>query len=49
MSKKIIEIGLLNDEVFSKRFKQVRRVFSPNGIAPTIPAACGEGGGSLQR
>jgi hypothetical protein len=46
---KIIEVGLLNDEVFRKRFKQVRRVFSPNGLTPTIPAACGMGGGLLQR
>lgn len=41
----IIELGMLSDELFIKRFKQIRRVFCCEGIAPTIPAACGEGGG----
>lgn len=45
MKNEIMEIGLLSDETFIKRFPQTRRVFSPLGISPTIPAACGMGGG----
>lgn len=42
---KIIEIGLLNDETFAKRFKQIRRVISPDGLCVTLTAAMGGGGG----
>lgn len=44
-SDDIIVVGLLSDETFIKRFKQIRRVLSADGICVTIPAACGLGGG----
>lgn len=41
----IIVLGLLSDDVFIKRYKQVRRVISAHGLCETITAGCGMGGG----
>lgn len=42
---KIVVVGELMDEIFSKRQKHCRRVLASFGIAPCIPAGCGMGGG----
>ena len=42
---KIILLGLLSDETYIKRFQLVRGVYYTQGIAPTITAGCGMGGG----
>lgn len=43
--ERITIIGMLDDETSRKRQKHCRRVLSPIGIAPCIPAGCGMGGG----
>ena len=45
MTPNIIELGMLSDELYSKRHDIGRRVYGIWGIAPVITAACGMGGG----
>lgn len=42
---RIIEVGMLNDEVYSKRQRHCRRVLSAEGICVCVNAGCGMGGG----
>ena len=44
MSKnELVVLGMLTEGVWKTRYKEVCRVFSPDGIAPTLTA--GRGGG----
>lgn len=47
MNEKVtcIQIGMLNDEKYSKMIEQSRRVYSPEGIAPCLNTC---GGGNLE-
>ena len=40
---KIIIAAILDSETWRKRYEQTRRVYSPDGIAPTIPTSQGGG------
>jgi len=42
---KIVIVGDLMDETFSRRQKHCRKVLSPAGISVCINAGCGMGGG----
>ena len=44
---KIIEVGMLADEIYSRRQKHCRRVLSAEGICVCVNAGCGMGGGLL--
>ena len=45
MSNKIEIAGMLCDDVYINRHNDCRKVFDTDGIAPTICAGCGMGGG----
>ena len=45
MKDEIIVLGLLSDETFIRRYKQVRRVVWPDGLFETLTAGMGMGGG----
>lgn len=44
---KIVIVGDLMDETFSKRQKHCRKVLSPAGICVCVNAGCGMGGGGI--
>lgn len=44
-----IVIGELSDGVWAKRYRQIRAVYSTGGVAPTLCAGMGEGGGVVPK
>ena len=42
-------LGELSDGVWAKRYHQIRAVYSTKGIAPTLCAGMGEGGGVVPK
>lgn len=42
-------MGELSDGVWAKRYHQIRAVYSTEGIAPTLCAGMGEGGGVVPK
>lgn len=44
-----IILGELSDGVWAKRYHQIRAVYSTGGIAPTLCAGMGEGGGVVPK
>lgn len=45
----IITLGELCGGVWEKRYKQIRQVYSIDGISPTLCAGMGEGGGVVPK
>ena len=48
-STRPIIVGELSDGVWAKRYHQIRAVYDTKGIAPTLCAGMGEGGGVVPK